>query len=97
MTYYIVWNESKTEGFVTSDKQLAYEVRKSSSTNCYDIDGNPSLVAVTFCETWYEDNCTIEVVGEEIKSEPRPISLEKSLAEQSKLLRNSKYGIIKGE
>lgn len=64
MSYYIVWNEDKTEGFVTTDKQLAYEVRKSSDTNCHTKDGVLSSVAVAFCEAWYEHNCTIEVVGE---------------------------------
>ena len=62
MTYYIVWNEAKTEGFVTTDKQLAYEVRKSASENCYDQNGKLSNVAVAFCDEWFEDNCIIEVI-----------------------------------
>lgn len=63
MTYYIVWNEAKTEGFATNDKQLAYEVRKSSDTNCHYPDtGEQAPVAVAFCEKWCDDACTIEVV-----------------------------------
>jgi hypothetical protein len=61
-TYYIVWNGSKTEGFITADHPLAYEVRKSAASNCYDTDGNPSPVGVAFCERWWEDNCTIEEI-----------------------------------
>lgn len=61
MKYYIVWNEAKTEGFVTTDKQLAYEVRKGSDSNCFDEKGIPSEIAVAFCLRWCEDNCTIEV------------------------------------
>jgi hypothetical protein len=62
MTYYIVWNQDKTEGFVTTDYGLAYEVRKSADTNCCGSDGNQSTVAVAFCERWCDDACTIEVV-----------------------------------
>ncbi|MGX7874418.1 hypothetical protein ACVDG5_018150 [Mesorhizobium sp. ORM6] len=61
MTRYIVWNEAKTEGYVTVDKQLAYEARKGVSTNCYDADGNLSKVAVAFCDSLTDDTCTIEV------------------------------------
>lgn len=63
MTYFIVWNEKRTEGFATMDRQLAYEVRKGSDTNCYDADGNRSDVAVAFCDRWVDDNCTIEEVS----------------------------------
>lgn len=62
MSYFIVWNEAKTEGFVTTDKQLAYEVRKSADTNCFDAEGRRSRVAQQFCEDWCQDQCTIEVV-----------------------------------
>lgn len=61
MKKYIVWNENKTEAFVTIDKQLAYEVRKSAISNCYD-DNGLNLVAATFAEKWEDDNCTIEVM-----------------------------------
>jgi hypothetical protein len=61
--YYIVWNEAKTEGFATTDYQLAYEVRKSSESNCYnEVDGSPAPVAVAFCDRWGEENCTIEKI-----------------------------------
>jgi hypothetical protein len=60
--YWIVWNETKTEGFVTTDKQIAYEVRKGGVSNCYDQDGNLSTVGVAFANRYAEDNCTIEPV-----------------------------------
>lgn len=59
MANYIVWNESKTEAFVTNDKQLAYEVRKSSTSNCYDENGCYNEVAGAFSERWVDDNCTM--------------------------------------
>jgi len=60
MKHYIVWNEGKTEGFVTTSPCLAYEVRKSADSNCTDENGDPSPVAVAFCNRWWEDDCTIE-------------------------------------
>lgn len=54
---WIVFNEARTEGFVTNDEQLAYEVRKSSGTNCYDMAGEHSPVGAAFCERWAQDNC----------------------------------------
>jgi hypothetical protein len=60
--YHIVWNESKTEGFVTTDGQLAYEVRKGADTNCCTEDGEPAPVAVAFIHRWIDDSCTIETV-----------------------------------
>ena len=66
MKSYIVWNEDKSDGFITTDQQLAYEVRKSASTNCFDADGRRSDVAIAFCEAWCYDNCTIQVVGEDV-------------------------------
>lgn len=60
--YFIVWNESKTEGFITTDEQLAYEVRKSAVDNCFDKDGRCSTVGQAFCEAWAQDNCTTEVL-----------------------------------
>ena len=59
---YIVWNENKTQGFVTLDAQLAYEARKGSDTNCCDEDGRQSLLAVAFCDITGEEDCTIEEV-----------------------------------
>lgn len=61
---YIVWNEAKTEGFATTDHQLAYEARKGSGGNCYDAEGKLSTVAVAFVEAWCDGNCSIEVVEE---------------------------------
>lgn len=61
MKYYIVWNEEKTEGFITSSQSLAYDVRKSSDDNCYDESGDHSPVAEAFCNRWLWDNCTIEI------------------------------------
>jgi 5-methylcytosine-specific restriction endonuclease McrA len=69
MKAYIVWNEARTEGFVTVDKQLAYEVRKSASSNCFDQDGRQSTVGQAFCEAYVDDNCTTEEV--EVQDAPR--------------------------
>jgi hypothetical protein len=101
MTYYIVWNESKTEGFATVDSQLAYEVRKGSDTNCFDADGNRSDTGIAFIEAWGDDNCTIEQVG------PDPVPEAKSLEQRhaeytqtakavNKLRMNSTFGKIPG-
>ncbi len=66
---YIVWNKNKTEGFVTKDKQIAYEARKSAITNCHNEDGSPSLLAKYFCIIYSEMNdCTIQ----EIENEDAP-------------------------
>ena len=64
MTEYIVWNEAHTQGFATTDHQLAYEARKGSIDNCYDENGNVSKLAQLFCELTSEEPCTIEVVEE---------------------------------
>jgi hypothetical protein len=62
-TIYRVWNEEKTEFFETKDKQLAYEVRKCSESNCYDENGQHSQEAVEFIKKWWEGNLTIETSG----------------------------------
>jgi hypothetical protein len=61
--YYIVWNADKTEGFVTADYQIAYEARKGSDSNCYNIDGKPSCLAMAFCDITCEENCTVEEIN----------------------------------
>lgn len=60
--YFIVWNDAKTEGFVTTDGQLAYEVRKGSSSNCYDAEGRRSDLGKAMIEHWGDDTCSIETV-----------------------------------
>lgn len=62
MKAYIVWNQARNEGFVTTDAQLAYEVRKSSESNCFDENGRLSTVGQAFCNAWWEDNCTIQEI-----------------------------------
>ena len=62
MKTFIVWNADKSEGFVTTDEQLAYEVRKSADTNCFTHDGQVSPVAIAFCNRWCMDECTLEVL-----------------------------------
>lgn len=61
MTVYRVYNHDKSDYFETTDKQLAYEVRKGSDTNCHSDDREAALKAVEFCEkySWHED-CTVE-------------------------------------
>ena len=60
--YWIVWNADRTEGFITEDQQLAYEVRKSSDTNCFDYNGRRSDVAIAFCDAWGDQDCTMECI-----------------------------------
>lgn len=62
MKHYIVWNNDRSEGFVTTDKQLAYEVRKSSDTNCCDENGRRSEVGVAFCDAWGDHDCTTQEI-----------------------------------
>jgi len=59
---FIVWNKERTEGFVTFDDGLAYEVRKSSTFNCFTSEGRKSVVGQAFCEQWGYWDCTTEVV-----------------------------------
>ena len=59
MKIYIVWNAARTEGFATHDRQLAYEVRKGSDSNCFHEDGVPSEAGAEFCIRWAGDDCTI--------------------------------------
>lgn len=59
-THWVVWNADKSEGFVTNDAGLAYEVRKSATTNCFREDGTPSPVGQAFAERWGDDDCTQE-------------------------------------
>lgn len=61
MELYTVWNAMRSEGFVTTDKQLAYETRKCATTNLFDEFGNHSPVAAAFCEKWGDDDLTTEV------------------------------------
>lgn len=61
MTTYTVWNEDKSACFSTKDRQLAYEVRKGASSNCYDDNGCWSEEAAEFCREYSElEDCTIE-------------------------------------
>lgn len=60
--YTIVWNEDKTQGIILEDKQLAYEARKGSDSNCFTANGEKSLIAVAFCEQTVDDNCTTQVI-----------------------------------
>ncbi len=59
---YIVWNEARNEGYVTFDRQVAYEARKSAGSNCFDEDGTQMHLAQAFCKVTGEQNCTVQVV-----------------------------------
>jgi hypothetical protein len=60
---YIVWNNDKTEGFVTLDEGLAYEARKGAKSNCYYEDGTCSKLAQKFCKIYSEvEDCDTEEV-----------------------------------
>lgn len=63
--YFIVWNQNKTIGFITSDPSLAYEARKGSDSNCYDENGNKCNTAIGFCEDTLDDNCKIIIVNDQ--------------------------------
>lgn len=63
MRYFIIWNENKTEGFVTTDEQLAYETRKTADSNLYDEYGHFHPVAKAFCDEWGHENCTTQIIG----------------------------------
>lgn len=72
METYVVWNASNTEGFATTDHQLAYEARKGARDNCFDKEGRQSLVAQAFCDAWSsKEDCSIEVVEQSMIIEPR--------------------------
>lgn len=63
MKYYIVWDNNKREGFITSEYQVAYEARKLAFNNCYNEDGEPSFMTALY-NTWPEgmDLCTIKEI-----------------------------------
>jgi hypothetical protein len=61
--FYVAWNEAKTQGFATTDQQLAYEARKGSDTNCFDENGVRSDIAIAFCGATGDENCTIQSVN----------------------------------
>jgi len=59
MAYWMVLNNAKTEGFITTDQQLAYEVRKGADSNCFSEEGRRCNAAVEFCERWsHHQDCT---------------------------------------
>jgi hypothetical protein len=69
MKGHLVLNNAKTEGFFTTDQQVAYEVRKGADSNCFSADGERSNVGQAFCERWsHNEDCTkvqVLVVDEE--------------------------------
>lgn len=62
MTIYIVWNEARTEGYATTDAQVAYEARKGADSNCYTAEGEQMKLAQAFCELTGEESCTIQLI-----------------------------------
>jgi hypothetical protein len=62
MKFWIVWNEAKTEGFITNEHQLAYEIRKGSDGNCYREDGSRARTGAEFIDEFFDDNCTIQEI-----------------------------------
>lgn len=87
---YIVWNQARNEGFVTTDAQLAYEVRKSSESNCFDENGRQSTVGQAFCHAWGDEDCTIQEIEIPtpaiIFSEGRLLPVDKRMEEASRYL-----------
>lgn len=55
--HYIVWNESKSEGFVTTDEQDALQVLNGRFAHVRSSAGE------AFRETYPDDNMTLERVG----------------------------------
>lgn len=63
MKGFLVLNEDKTEGFFTTNEALAYEVRKSSESNCFNSKtGEWSSVGAKFCDAWSQDSCSTQVI-----------------------------------
>ena len=59
---FVVWNEARTEGYVTFDKQVAYEARKGAESNCFDSNGTQMHLAQAFCEVTGIQNCTVQKI-----------------------------------
>lgn len=62
MTIYIVWNEARTEGYATTDAQVAYEARKGADSNCFTAEGEQMKLAQAFCELTGEESCTTQTI-----------------------------------
>ena len=62
MTIYIVWNADKTEGYATTDAQVAYEARKGADSNCFTEDGVQMKLAQAFCDLTGEEDCTVQMI-----------------------------------
>lgn len=62
MKIFLVWNGARTEGFFTTEKQVAYEARKGSDTNCFYADGTQSHLAQAFCDITVDDACMMEEI-----------------------------------
>lgn len=60
MKVYIVWNEHKSEGYVTADYQVAYEARKSATSNMFNANGEWQPLGAAFGSIFYQDNCVLE-------------------------------------
>lgn len=65
---YIVWNNHKSEGYVTDDYQMAYEARKSATSNMFNAQGEWQPLGAAFGSIFYQDDCAIqEIEVEEIE------------------------------
>lgn len=60
---YLVLNQNKTQGFFTTDAQLAYEVRKGADTNCVDERGQISETGIAFTRQFIDETATKHEVG----------------------------------
>lgn len=60
MKGHLVLNNAKTEGFFTTDQQVAYEVRKGADSNCFSAEGRRCNAGVEFCERYsHHEDCTM--------------------------------------
>lgn len=93
--FFIVWNKDRSEGFVTSDPQLAYEVRKCATTNCYTEEGHFSVVGQVFAEAWgvaEEQELVIQkLLLEAPEDAPAPIEIERDDAQDIVTIEGVRY------
>lgn len=69
--FYLVHEKGNKGGFLTDDKQLAYETRKGADSNAFFCDGTRSTSALNFCQEHSDRSC----VTTEIKPEDLNIGL----------------------
>lgn len=103
--YLVVEEGVIRKGFLTTDKQLAYEVRKQAFDNLYNKDGTPSLEAIEFCKSMdpfsnyviHEFDYSAEDTYETISEVSKHSSEQVLCATLAKLSKNSQTGATGGK